>query len=301
MNDWKQKLALAGGYLAVFLVVLIFSLYLTFDANALKPLIEDAARKNNLEFQVEDISLTGILGLEMKKMRIAPIKTGDQEPQPPLVIDRLVISPRLSTLIGLISSPPGGKGKNPPPLAFSFEAGIGPGKIEGSYQQKQNQVHLDTTVKDLPAQSTMVSYYISDLELTGKMSGECVLDLEDKNRPDTWNGKLAVDLEAITISDFTYMGFQIGGFDVQRGTLIANIEAGLAKINPLKLQSQDVPVSLTGSMALKNPIRKSIIDLKGSLKVSDAYKEKNPLIGGILPPTDNYSYQGTVDGILPGI
>lgn len=296
--DWKKRLLLAAGYLAVFLVVLAVSLYLTFDANALIPMIQSQAEKSGVDLEVQNAELSGLLGLDLRGLRISPASNPPAGESTPMAIDRMIISPSFSTVLALA----GGGTQKGGPLAFDFEVQMGPGRIEGSFKQDKESLRLDTSARDLPLERfTLLSKYVENMSLSGRMNGDIKLDLQDRNRPDTWNGKIELDLDRMAVSDFKYLGLTLTGFKVDKGTFIGEIESGTLNVNPLKFQSQEIPLNLTGTVALKNPPTKSILDLKGTLNIGQEYKDKNPLISGFLPPTDKYAYQGTVEGLLKGM
>jgi len=303
MSNWRRSLLIGAGYLSVFALVFIVSIYFTFDANALKPMIVREAGKRKINLEIQDMSLKGFMGLRIKGLKIAPPESGGEESGPAWQIDRLDISPRLSTITGLISALGSGKkGGGFGPLAFSFEVRIGGGKINGSFEQRQDSVSLEARVSDLPLERIPLNIpKIKNLALTGRMNGLVSLEMEKRKRPDTWNGKTEVDLDNLEASDFEAIGLKVGGFTVGKGTLIADIESGTASINPLKLQGGDITATLSGTMALKPRLTKSILDLKGPFKFSEEYKEKNPLISGFLPSSENYSYKGTLEGIMAGM
>jgi type II secretion system protein N len=305
MSNWRRGLLIGAGYLSVFSLVFIVSIYFTFDANALKPMIVREAGKRKINLEIQDMGLKGFMGLRIKGLKIAPLESesGGEESGPGWQIDRLDISPRLSTITGLISALGSGKkGGGLGSLAFSFEVRIGGGKISGSFEQGQDSLSLEARVADLPLERIPLNVpKIKNLALTGRMNGQVSLEMEDRKRPDTWNGKTEVDLDNLEASDFEAIGLKVGGFTVGKGTLIADIESGTASINPLKLQGGDITATLSGTMALKPRLIKSILDLKGPFKFSEEYKEKNPLISGFLPSSDNYSYKGTLEGMMAGM
>ena len=133
------------------------------------------------------------------------------------------------------------------------------------------------------------------------MNARINLDLKDRMRPETWSGEIQADLDNPRISDFTYSGINVAGFSMDKGTMKAEMKDGHVTINTIKFMGHDAPMNLQGSIALKRPIGRSIVELKGSLEFSEEYKEKMPIVSGLLPADNQYSFRGTLDGMIPGI
>ncbi|HUT56165.1 MAG TPA: type II secretion system protein GspN [bacterium] len=299
MSNWKRIAAQAAGYLALFAAVFCLTLYFTFDANVLKPALEQAAQKAKYRIEVGDISLYRLTGLDLKDVSISLAEPDPDKNPEPMKIDRLQFSVSLFSIPGAISAM---RARKVPPTSVSYDVRIGSGKITGNYDMGGKTMKLKTSVQDLALDKiTIPSFYYKNMKLTGKANAEISLELTDQARPETWNGKISVDIDKPRLSDFEWVGLAVPGVTMDKGTLIADIQNGTLKLNPLKLQGEDIPLSLTGAITLKNPLGQSILDVSGPLKLSDAYRQKNPLLSANVPSTDNFSYKGILSGLIPGI
>ena len=299
MSVGKKILAQGAGYLSFFFLAFTLCLYWGFDANILKPLIEDLGQKKRLKIEIQDLSLRGLAGLELKDVNISPAQPDPEKTSDPMKIDRLVVSSSIFSLPGMIAA---ARTNRIPPTRVSFSLTMGTGKISGKYGIDEKSFRLDTSIKDLPLDRiTLPAYYYKDMKLAGKVNAEIKLDFPDQNRPETWNGTIEVDIDKPRLSDFQFGGVPMAGMTMEKGTLIVAIKEGNAKLNPLKLQGNDMPLSLTGTIALKQPLGTSIVDIGGPFKFSDSYKEKNPLVSTWAPSSDKFNYKGTLSGLAPGL
>jgi type II secretion system protein N len=279
--------------------VFALSLYFTFDANVLKPALEQTARNVRYNLVIGDISRYHLTGLDLRDISIAPAEPDPDKNPEPIKIDRLRFSVGLFSIPRALSAL---RAHKVPPTSVSYDISIGSGTIAGNYDMDEKTMKLKTSVKDLALDKlTLPSFYYKDMKLSGKANAEITLDLADQARPETWNGKLSVDIDKPRLSDFGFAGMTVAGIAMDKGTLIADIQNGTLKLNPLKLQGQDIPLSLTGTIALKKPIGQSILDISGPFKLSEAYRQKNPLLSASIPATDNFSFKGVLSGLIPGI
>lgn len=299
MSNWKNIDSWAAGYAALFLFVFALTLYFSFDANVLKPLLDNAVAGAGLKLDIEDISLHHLVGLDLKDLSVSPANPDPEKSAEPMKIDRLILSPSLSSIPGMISALKSGSA---PPASVSFNISLGGGEVSGNYDMDKTSLDLATVIKDLPLDKiTLPAFYYKDLKLSGKVNAEVALQIQDRMKPETWNGKIQVDIDKPRISDFQVVGLSMAGVSMDKGTLVAAITAGTLKLNPLKLQGDDVPLSLTGTIALRQPLGQSILDVSGPLKISEAYKQKNPLLSTYAPSSDNFSYKGALGGLFPGL
>ena len=83
MSGWKRSLLMGAGYLAAFTIVFIVSAYLTFDANALKPMLIKEAARRQLTLEIREMDLAGFMGMELKGLKITGPKVAGQEGSAP--------------------------------------------------------------------------------------------------------------------------------------------------------------------------------------------------------------------------
>lgn len=299
MNSWRKTLAIGTGYAFFFIAAFMIFAYLTFDLEFLKPMAVDEARKKQLDLTIKKASLHRLFGLELKGIKISPIIPDSEEPPAVVTIDRLILSPSLSILPSQISALKSGKN---PPIDLDFSAWIGKGKINGSFTQASSSLKFSTRIDKVPLKNLPVmQFFLKGMNVYGTLSARIDLELKNLNKPETWGGKIEADLDKPQIPDFTYAGINVTGFNMNKATLKAEMKKGTLTINTIKFMGEDIPMDLQGSVAFKSDFRKSIIELKGTIEVSDPYKEKMPIISGLLPADGKYNFRGTLDNVIPGI
>lgn len=299
MNSWKKSLALATGYVFFFIAAFLVFLYLTFDLAFLTPMAVDAARKNQLDLTIKKASLHRLFSLELKGIKFFPIIPDSEEPPAAVTIDRLVLSPRLSIIPSQISAMKSGKN---PPLDLEFSAWIGKGKIKGSFMQTSSSLEFSTKIDKVSLRNLpLTQFFVKGMNVNGTLTGRADLEIKDRNRPETWSGKISADLDKPNIPDFTYTGINVTGFTMDKATMKAQMKNGKLTIDTIKFKGEDIPMDLHGSITFKRPLKRSIVELKGTIEVSDPYKEKMPIISGLLPADGKYDFTGTLDNVIPGI
>ena len=301
MSGWKKYPVYAIGYLSFFVAFFLVSLYLTFDANALGPVIEKnlaglPALKGK-DVTITKVSLYRVLGLEFRGVQISErIKPGE-EAAPPLSIDRLSVTPRLSSLPGLFSALSKGK---PPTIALShFAVLMGGGKVEGELTSSPTELLLEAKIKN-PIDLEKIALPLGKFKgakFKGKLSGQTDLDLRDLAKPATWNGIIELELAKPEIKSLLILD----DLSMERCTTRLKIEANTVKIETFKLQGEMLPVNLQGSLILKSPFRTSLLDVKGSVVQSELFKTKNPMASGLLPNLKDFSQKGPIEQLAPGV
>lgn len=296
----KKYGVLALGYAAFFAFIFVAAFYFTFDADVLVSMVRAQAAGNNIQIEVKKASLRRVIGLDLRGVRIVFPKTVPDQPSPILIIDRLVISPSLSSLFSVMSAAREGK---PPAVAASFHAWLGEGSIQGEVEQKPPSITVSKLeVKKLPLNRIPVYVEnVPDFSINGEMTARIKqLSLGDVNRPNTWNGDLQIDLEKPTIEEFTFAEMKVAPIVMDKGTIKATMENGQVNIETVRIQGEDLPVNVQGTVSLRAPLGKSTIKLSGSVKVGESYKEKMPIVSSILPNLENYEFTGTLDSLFTG-
>jgi type II secretion system protein N len=299
MTGIKKTIAVSFGYAAFFSSALLLFLFITFDPTIAAPMIEAAAEEQKINIKIDKINLKGLKNIELRGLSIAEIPPSSVAPPTPLKIDRLYLSPSISSIFSIISHARKGE-KGVPPVSLTFEAAIGEGRIEnGKIETGPLGINFSADIQDLPLDRIPVQHTsLENFTLFGKMNARIDLKMGNQNEPNTWDGEIQADIIAPKTSDFKAMHFDVAAIKMQSGTLRAKIEKGDMKISTLKLTGDDIPINIEGNIILNKDILRSKASLKGSIKMGDDYLEKMPLIKGFAPNTDNYTFNGQLQNIF---
>ncbi len=297
MSDIRKYLLQAAGYLFFFCGLFLVFLYFTFDPDVLVPALQKQASKKDVRLSIRDASMHGLFGLAVKGLSIESLKS-DAPPGSAVSVDSLVLSPSLGSLIRAASS-----GANAS-LDFHFQARMGSGSIRGEVKSGPDSIEIpELDVDDLPLQMLPIARSgMEGLELSGKLKARVrELALNNLKRPETWQGEIQVEVERPAVSDFQFSGIQVVGFDMERASLKARMQKGKMKIEKLELKGDAMPMDLKGDVSLKRPLGRSVMKLDGTIRASESYKQKMPVISGLLPPNGKYSYNGPLNVLVSGI
>ncbi|MFO8057558.1 MAG: type II secretion system protein GspN [bacterium] len=288
-----------AGYLAFFLAALLFSAVLTFDAGKLKPLLKTRARQNNLEVRINDISVNPLIGFDFHQVRIMPLHTAENKQSGSVKIKSLSLEIPPAKIPGIILSTLFG---SRPSIAVDFEGKVDKGNIKGSLEQTASSLFLEVETRKVPMEKLdLAGYYVSGMKITGELNGNVNLDLKDLKNPATWEGNIMATIDQPAFSDFKYADYTIAGVSMSQGMLSAKLAGKKVNIEKIKLEGEDLPVDLTGTVSLRKPLNRSMIDLKGKVNYSKSYQERMPLIKAFIPSTDNYHYHESLGTLIPGL
>ncbi len=299
MEEKRKFILKVSGYVAFFVAALVISTFLTFDAQGLKPLIKTQARRNNLDVRINEISLNPLIGMDFSNVRVMPVQTGAEQKGGSVEIESISLEVPPTKVPGIVLSALSAKR---PSMAVDFKGRIGDGVIKGALEQTDESFFLEMEVRQVPVEKIDVAgYYLQGMKITGVLDGEVKLDFKDFNNPQNWQGNVMATIDNPAFSDFKYASYNVAGITMQQGMLSAKLENGTVKINKIKLEGSDLPVDLTGTVSLRRPLNRSMIDLKGKINYSSSYQEKMPLIKAFIPSTDNYHYQDNLGKLVPGL
>jgi len=291
VSDSRKRLLYAGGYVLFFVVSFVFFFVLTFDARIVFGIVQEQASRQKIELTASDVELEGIIGLDMKGLTVKMLSSrGEQQTYN---FERVIVSPSLSTLVGAASAAPKGA---PFPMDVSFLVGMGEGTIKGDLEGDGKKIRVSDLEADRVPLSRLPfnSSALEDFALGGFLTARIEeLTMDDLKQTNTWNGEIQADLLQPSVSDFKYAGISIAGIAMESGSLRAKIKEGELDLGTLRLDGNDVPIDLSGKINLRMPITNSELDLKGTISPSDEYKEKVPLIQGMLTK-EEVSIKGTL-------
>jgi len=300
LSDFRKKALRAAGYAGFFLFVFVAAFYFTFEAGILVPLAQKEARRHKIMLKIENASLKGLFGLDLSRVEVRPLNSRPTEVSY-FVMDRLTVSPSLGSLISAARAARSGK---PGPMQASFTARIGPGTIEGEFKQYPPSLEVPLLKVDkLPLSRLPIrAKGASGLSIEGSVNARVEnLYIKDARQPDTWSGEVQLDVIQPRVSDFNFSGVDVAGLEMEFGTLKAEIKDGNVKIGAVKLEGVDIPMNLQGTISLKRPLGRSVVKLDGTITASDEYKKKNPILSAMLSQNGSYSFNGTLDMLIPGL
>ncbi len=291
MKDRRWMLR-AAGYLAFALFSLLVSLYLTFDYNRLKPLIKNRLESmTEAQVEVGTLSSYHVSGISINKLKMrfkAEAEDPEAEAQAPSTLTMEKIKVRLKILPLLIGR-----------RSISFEALLAGGKMEGDLSTKKKGLKLNAEASNLMLERLPgLSLGARDFRLGGKMEGRVRLNIPDESDPSRWEGEMNLDLKQAKVYPFTYMSVEVPEIRFSSGEMQVKIDEGKANIDPLKLESSELPVDLKGTLELRNPLTKSFLDLSGTIKPSSGFQKSIPFITSVFSPSQPFSYKGNLDALL---
>ena len=236
------------------LVLSIFFIYFLFPSDSIKRyVINKVSQVNpNLKISIGRVFPIFPPGIKLRIVHITYF--GD----PILDADDMIITPRLISFLSQKRS-----------LLFQVDAhgGVLKGKVDVAGKNTNSQVFMDANITGI--QLANVTALKSQLPFN--LSGILDASIDYKNRPESGD----VILAKIKVSDCEV---EISTpFLNQNSFYFEHIEAELLinnkniKINRCNLQGEQIDAMISGSGILKQPLKKSIIDLSGTLKLQQSF------------------------------
>ncbi|MBL4817680.1 MAG: type II secretion system protein GspN [Deltaproteobacteria bacterium] len=291
-------------YSGFFGIVFLFSLYLTFPVDTLRPLIETqmtqaiqgsyqgAPLRIQPSVRIGEISLWRLSGVTMTDL---DIQMGSEtlEPGPSLNLKELGM--RLGIFSTLFGNP-----------KIEFSTQIHDGRARGyavlSEKGGLSSLWLDLDKIDLNKLRGPVPD--ADLKLSGIISLDLDLDL-GKNPAKDGSGDLEIDFKNLSVGPgplpipggfggaFTIPLIKLGQFS---GT--AGFKNGKAHIKNLKLTGGDVEAQIDATLELKDNILFSPLKGSGWFRLKPAFKDANPNIAMLLDFNPDLKAAEEADGTV---
>jgi type II secretion system protein N len=301
MTALRRNALYAAGYAGWFLFAFAVFLFLTFDAAFIADRIEKEAARRGVSLDIEKISISPLLSVTLKNLKIAPKPRVEKtDGLVPMKIDRVKVSPTLWRIPGAALA---AVRQKQPRVAFSFAASIDKGRIGGSYDSGPTSLFASLKVRDLPLERiTIPAYYMEGMQVKGAVKSlDFELKIKDVDKPEDWTGGLNLSLGPLEVSDFKFYIYPVVGFKFDPGgSAAASIKGGTVEISGIKMTG-DLSPDLKGSIALKNPVGSSLIDLSGTFAITDDYKNRMPLILQLIPDPNKYVLQGPLRMVIPSL
>jgi type II secretion system protein N len=303
MTGWKKHLALAAGYSAFFVCFFFFSFYLSFNPDFLAGPLAKALQSSwgplkDKKITIDQVARHRLFGLDLRGIKIASSAgPGPEATAPTFVIERCILHPRVLSLPGLFSAL---KEQRPPAINLSsFSLHLADGRIKGALRTSPRVFFLEADIKDALHldKLRLPSARFKDTKLDGILDGTMTFDYRDLKDPATWKGELKLELDKLGLKNLSLLE----DLEMDKGTLIAKIKGAKIIIETLKLQGDDLPMNLQGTIELRNPFPQSFLEIKGPLEQGEDFKAKNALAASFLPNNRNFTYNGTIDALFPGV
>lgn len=201
-------------------------------------------------------------------------------------IDRLRLKPAFLSLLKLKP------GMNFDLRAFSglAKGQVGMGKAGSSFE---------LSLKDLNLQEATFLKGLADLSLKGELSGQ--IQLEVSPAGELQNGLIQAHFADARLDSGKVMGFSLPALDLGSPEIHIPISEGKATLERLGIDSPDGSLQITGDIMLKRQLATSPIKGKISVKLEDAFLDKNPSIKSLMTFAGNLKQpDGSIELELDG-
>jgi type II secretion system protein N len=260
----RDKLLRMGGYGAFAFGSLLFSLYLTFPAEAVGQRVAHEITKSTggkLSVTFGEIGLYRLTGFEAEEVKLHT--TGEQPMD--LTIDALRM--RLSILPLLVFD-----------LAGSAEIELGDGTIEADISPGAEDDVYDVALDfdDVNLASPPLLATLAGLPIRGKLGGSAEAQWSSDPRKSTGKASLTVR-EAMAgpgeIKGFTLPSVSLGQLDVA-----FDLRSGRLRLASFQQKGGDLSAKATASVALRPKMKESSLDACLEVRPTDDFLAKNPKI-----------------------
>ncbi len=211
--------------------------------------------------------------------------TSTEEPQRALTLDRVTVATPVLGALGLTNT-----------LA-ELDADAFGGTIEGTLARSDDgsSVHLVLTGIDLARATTSL------LPAPGRVSGQLDLTLDLAGDPartrSGGEGTLALALHDLSLMGLVAGGLRVPDLNFTKVEVAAELHGMRLQVTSLAADGQQLAATLSGDVLLREPLERSLLNLRFDLKPGAAAPPGLPLLLKLLPqrtdPSRPWSLRGT--------
>jgi type II secretion system protein N len=267
-----RKLRRGAGWGALGFVFFMFFAWLALPTQAIAWRIGHEAKKAGFKLEVEDVTVWpwGSVTLESVTWTYEPSRP-DTPPQQYYMEEVDVSVSLLSLLMGTID------------VEASTEREQG--RISGHYVRESEESTVEFVVEDLPLYDVPKAAQSLNVPLTGLVAVDVNLTVPG-NKFSKANGTIEVTCAACKAGDGESKLFVPGSKSLENGLTIPEIdlgtltgkidvEKGTAKVDgAIETESEDLEMSLTGSLKLRDAFQKSRFKMLLKVELTDAFQER---------------------------
>ena len=272
----RKKVLLYAGYGAFFLASFLLFAYWTFPYGRLRDVLvqeverpkgpDGNRRPSGIQLEIVSLSPSWLTGVELEGVRI--VKQPDEPDGNPIEITMEEVTARVGVLAAL-----GGT------TDVSFDATVGGGTIEGRYEEGEESTQIETVIEDVQLRQLGIMSSLVGLPVAGIVNGEVALTVADDNAQT--DGEIGLTIDGLQIG-----GGQVpipgmsSGLTVERIAagkleLAMNVEDGVARIQKLESNGDDLAIEGSGTIRLMRPLKMSRLDLMLRIAFADAYRNRS--------------------------
>ena len=279
-----RRLRGVGAWIGIGFAFFLLFAWLSLPTRAIAWRISHEAKKAGYIVDVEDVSVTvfGNLVLENVTWTFEPSRP-DQVPSKFLVEEVEIDLSVFALLLGNID--------------IEVEARREEGRIYAAYERDSEESSFELTVEDLPLYDVPKARQALNAPLYGLFALKVQLTMPE-NKFAKANGTIDITCAACSIGDGDTKLYIPGSKGLKDGVTIPVIdlgtfvgrmvvEKGAAKTEgPMETKSDDIELSVEGSIKLKDPFPKSRVDMTVKFNVTDAMQQKSEKLRLVIQGSD---------------
>jgi type II secretion system protein N len=267
----KESLVFGAFYAGFFVLIFLFSAYLTFPYDRLRDLIVASASTSGAgasrSLQIGDLRPIGLSGVRLKDVELVQEATAAADPPSVLRVSELSLQVSPWALLF-------GEKK------VELSAKVGLGSIEGKYGQTATAQHIQAELAAVDIAELGLGTFIG-MPLKGKASGTIDLNLPTELPKST--GTLKLEIKGLHIGDGKAKikipplsgGLTLEEIDAGKLEMGMQVQDGIATLTRFATDGRDLKLTGKGTLRLAEPIRRSRPDMTLDLTFSQAYKKRD--------------------------
>lgn len=290
MSPKAKRVAKWIGYpvIYLFLLLLFVRLLLPFEQarNLVESRLNSGLASNGMRVEIGELDGHWLTGLELKDVTITETGEAEEEGEAPPVyvskIEQLEASVSLFSLLG------GGK-------SVSFSGQTFGGHLSGEFSETGESRKLSLELEDVDISALPKLDAATGLPREGRLTGTVELELPEGKVAGA-SGDVDLNIERFKLADGeTKVGGMLALPTIDAGMLAlkANAVNGNLVIQELEVKGKDVQASVTGKIKLRDPIQRSLAELRLKFNFADGYRDRNDVTKGMLGDSE-----GTVTGLM---
>lgn len=253
------------GYVAFFLVMFVFGLYVTAPWDAAKDrLLDIASRATGMTISAQELRPNWITGITATDVKITP--AGAKEP---------IVLEKLSGRAKVFAFLTGKKG-------FTVSLPIAKGDVDGDILIDDESTTAKVKMEGVELGLVPGLVDSVGLPLTGTIDLDADMVVGQKD-PKLTNGTIGLKVKGLKIEKGGKMaGFPVPELSIGDADWKIPVEAGRATLKNLRVAGESLELVVDGTIAVVQPLSRSTANLTVSFKPTEKLLSSDPLLGALL-------------------
>ena len=275
----RSRILMAVLGTAYFFVAFVLFAYWTFPYDRLAAFLTDKVAESGSGYTLDIGALSPywLTGVELEQVKVRKQAAETLPTTPPAKgaqpLDQAINVQSARARLGLLSLLTGS-------TAVSFDAELGEGEVEGTFEQDGDAKKLVATLSKVDLDKLGLLEQMVALPMKGTLTGD--FDLSLGAQPTNTNGKIKLTVQKLVVGDGKAklkLG-SMGGLTIDpisAGDVVVDVDVqnGVGNVKNLSANGSDLKLKGSGDIRFNQPLARSRLNVLLRLELTDAYRNKS--------------------------